>query len=215
MLVAAAASLERSNSMKSLALFAAICAMALSAGGTKTANAATITETIDFTATGFLPAFDLNGVQHQPPVDPVIGSLTITFDNSTPTGCNALDCFTITLGSVNIPPNAAAGPFGPPEFQFSGTTLEVCGTSPCGLGKPWILTIHNFPVAPTFGEFDYAQLFTGLPGPFPNQFVEFVSFDGSVSIIPLPAALPLFASGLGALGLLGWRRKKKATTLNA
>jgi PEP-CTERM motif-containing protein len=27
---------------------------------------------------------------------------------------------------------------------------------------------------------------------------------------PLPAALPLFASGLGALGLVGWRRKKKA-----
>jgi len=27
---------------------------------------------------------------------------------------------------------------------------------------------------------------------------------------PLPAALPLFATGLGALGLLGWRRKKKA-----
>ena len=27
---------------------------------------------------------------------------------------------------------------------------------------------------------------------------------------PLPAALPLFISGLGALGLLGWRRKRKA-----
>ena len=27
---------------------------------------------------------------------------------------------------------------------------------------------------------------------------------------PLPAALPLFAAGLGALGLLGWRRKRKA-----
>ena len=26
---------------------------------------------------------------------------------------------------------------------------------------------------------------------------------------PLPAALPLFASGLGALGLLGWRKKRK------
>jgi hypothetical protein len=26
---------------------------------------------------------------------------------------------------------------------------------------------------------------------------------------PLPAALPLFATGLGALGLLGWRRKRK------
>jgi hypothetical protein len=28
------------------------------------------------------------------------------------------------------------------------------------------------------------------------------------------AALPLFATGLGALGLLGWRRKKKAAALN-
>jgi hypothetical protein len=27
---------------------------------------------------------------------------------------------------------------------------------------------------------------------------------------PLPAALPLFGTGLGALGLLGWRRKRKA-----
>jgi len=26
---------------------------------------------------------------------------------------------------------------------------------------------------------------------------------------PLPATLPLFATGLGALGLLGWRRKRK------
>ena len=34
--------------------------------------------------------------------------------------------------------------------------------------------------------------------------------NGSVSTTPLPAALPLFATGLGALGLLGWRRKRKA-----
>jgi hypothetical protein len=30
------------------------------------------------------------------------------------------------------------------------------------------------------------------------------------STVPLPATLPLFATGLGALGLLGWRRKKAA-----
>jgi hypothetical protein len=30
------------------------------------------------------------------------------------------------------------------------------------------------------------------------------------AVTPLPAALPLFATGLGALGLLGWRRKRKA-----
>ncbi len=32
---------------------------------------------------------------------------------------------------------------------------------------------------------------------------------GGPSAIPIPDALPLFATGLGALGLLGWRRKKK------
>jgi hypothetical protein len=32
----------------------------------------------------------------------------------------------------------------------------------------------------------------------------------SLTAVPLPAALPLFATGLGALGLLGWRRKRKA-----
>jgi hypothetical protein len=38
---------------------------------------------------------------------------------------------------------------------------------------------------------------------------------GEWSVTPLPAALPLFASGLGALGLLGWRRKRKAAALAA
>lgn len=36
------------------------------------------------------------------------------------------------------------------------------------------------------------------------------SVNGAVSTTPLPAALPLFATGLGALGLFGWRRKRKA-----
>ncbi len=31
-----------------------------------------------------------------------------------------------------------------------------------------------------------------------------------ITATPLPAALPLFAGGLGGLGLLGWRRKRKA-----
>ena len=35
-------------------------------------------------------------------------------------------------------------------------------------------------------------------------------FVGSPVVTPLPATLPLFATGLGALGLLGWRRKRKA-----
>ena len=33
---------------------------------------------------------------------------------------------------------------------------------------------------------------------------------GELASVPLPAALPLFATGLGALGLLSWRRKRRA-----
>jgi hypothetical protein len=43
----------------------------------------------------------------------------------------------------------------------------------------------------------------------------FTANAGTVSAVPLPAALPLFATGLGALGLLGWRRKRKAAALAA
>lgn len=35
-------------------------------------------------------------------------------------------------------------------------------------------------------------------------------FGGPTPTVPLPATLPLFATGLGALGLMGWRSKKKA-----
>jgi len=34
----------------------------------------------------------------------------------------------------------------------------------------------------------------------------------AVTETPLPAALPLFATSLGAMGLLGWRRKRKGVS---
>lgn len=38
---------------------------------------------------------------------------------------------------------------------------------------------------------------------------------GAIAAAPLPAALPLFASGLGALGLFGWWRKRKNAAAGA
>jgi hypothetical protein len=51
-------------------------------------------------------------------------------------------------------------------------------------------------------------------GDYDSGFLFFGSFDNGnqqlvLEVIPIPAALPLFATGLGALGLLGWRRKRK------
>jgi hypothetical protein len=45
-----------------------------------------------------------------------------------------------------------------------------------------------------------------------NFLVDNFSFAAATAT-PVPAALPLFASGLGAFGFLGWFRKKKAATL--
>jgi hypothetical protein len=43
-----------------------------------------------------------------------------------------------------------------------------------------------------------------------------MSFEAVIpGATPLPGAMPLFATGLSALGFLGWRRKKKATTAAA
>jgi hypothetical protein len=52
-----------------------------------------------------------------------------------------------------------------------------------------------------------APTFVSL-GP-PTQ-LRFLDLERAPATTPLPASLPLFASGLGALGLLGWRRKRKA-----
>jgi len=51
----------------------------------------------------------------------------------------------------------------------------------------------------------YNGTITG-PGPLLG-FIDGPTVD--VSATPLPATLPLFVSGLGGLGLLGWRRKRK------
>ncbi len=45
--------------------------------------------------------------------------------------------------------------------------------------------------------------------------LDVIAGSPTTSATPLPAALPLFASGLGALGLLGWRKKRKAAAVAA
>ena len=46
-----------------------------------------------------------------------------------------------------------------------------------------------------------------------NAFATAVSGGVQIATTPAPAALPLFVTGLSALGLLSWRRKKKTAPL--
>jgi hypothetical protein len=46
-----------------------------------------------------------------------------------------------------------------------------------------------------------------------SDFGSISSWSAATATTPLPAALPLFASGLGMCGLLVWRRKQKASVI--
>lgn len=81
--------------------------------------------------------------------------------------------------------------------------VSISGIDEPGSSDPIDITdVWNYCSAPTCGEETFAgQDYT--PG-------SWTPTNGPLGATPLPAALPLFASGLGALGLFGWRRKRKA-----
>jgi hypothetical protein len=180
--------------MKSLALFAAICAVAVSAGATKMANAATLDFDFSFT--------DINGN------GTVTGQVDGLSDNSSgPASAVILDSFPAALGLgpfCSTPCNAAAPPWiviPPNDFTVSNGQLTSASFD----------SFINNPNGPNPVIF-----FTGLhgelggPGPFVMGVAGALTFSPVLSSAPLPAALPLFATGLGALGLLGWLRKRKS-----
>ena len=185
-------------------LLSAVCAVALGAEAAKPANAAMITETINFTATGF------GTVAPLPPVSTVIGSFTITFDPAVTVVSHGA---TITINSVNVPQGAFA-----PFFQYvniQGGILTVCSSgidaNTCAVQKGingFDIQLLNVKSTPTFNFLNYgttsvtSKFFASGGGVFGN--------GGSVSVVPGPivgAGLPglIFAGG----GALAWLRRKK------
>ena len=92
--------------------------------------------------------------------------------------------------------------FRPEVSLLSGDFLWLSAAFPDFTGdlQTWIRNDGAGALAP-----DWLRIGTDIThqGPFNASF----SLTGDV--VPLPAALPLFATGLAALLLLGWRRKKK------
>ena len=108
--------------------------------------------------------------------------------------------------AVNLLPGPV--PFG---FTFGGNTITNGTTSTAGayLDQIGLGGIAN--AGP--GLIAYLGL---SDGPYPTGDPDFQDLTVSVSGTPLPAALPLFTTGLGALGAFGWwRKKKKVATLAA
>jgi len=120
---------------------------------------------------------------HYQPTDPCVGGAT----------CAVYFSFG---GSTN-----EAGP-GHPTYGFQ--TNNVPGSDP---GFASELLVGNFiPTDPCFsGGVCHAN---GLIVAYSTA-TPVGQWDVTISATPLPGALPLFAGGLGALGLFGWRRKRK------
>jgi hypothetical protein len=89
---------------------------------------------------------------------------------------------------------SAPKPIVPPGTPFPAGTMDLQGwTRDAALDPDWLRVGGDIvgPTPATAPTFNFTFSLTG-------------------DVIPLPATLPLFATGLGALGLLGWRRKRKA-----
>ncbi len=138
-----------------------------------------------------------------PPGDPLVGS-------QDPLG---IATFT-TLGGPFKNFNGTYSTPAPAQIEFTNTNLSEHGPVELDIELDFDITNVSYlgsyaggaiVVGPS-SNLDGAcgAYCTGLSG----NFVE-------VTATPLPAGLPLFATGLGALGLFGWRRKRKTQAIAA
>jgi hypothetical protein len=148
-----------------------------------------------------------------PGVDlPPINLLVALTPSSVPiidTGYTAGDANNPSIGPVWSPLGGSSGTcYGP----GCGYTDWVHSTYTITNPGPDILTFVLLFGATNWADtaFDSGLAFSGLTingAP--------IGGEDDISATPLPGALPLFATGLGALGLLGWRRKKKVAATAA
>jgi hypothetical protein len=144
------------------------------------------------------PHMDLNSVTV---ANAVGGTLTIALTDTGFTGAGGLVSFMNQIGGTLVP------------GTLSVKTYLDASDTPFGLAT--LLTSQSF----TNGAFSGTATGAGLTGNSPYSLTQVItlqltggasaSFDSDLQTTPLPAALPLFASGLGALGFAAFRRKRR------
>lgn len=104
------------------------------------------------------------------------------------------------------------------EISFTGLGVSQTATWDVDVDIDSSNTIENF--ATVFFNNGTAPNSIVTVGFSTGDFIDFTLPDGNspysysqsaeTSVIPVPAALPLMAGGLGVIGLMGWRRRKAA-----
>jgi hypothetical protein len=107
----------------------------------------------------------------------------------------------------NLPPDHY---FFVPQVEVTtpnGEFLWLSGTRPNPLFPAGFTDLQSW-TRDQFLDPDWLRIGTDIVGgAMPPTFNAAFSLDGVAT--PLPGALPLFATGLGLLGLLGWRKKRR------
>lgn len=178
------------------------CAMLLVSG----TNAQSITRTFDFTASHFFNFFDAS---LHAPVDPVIGSATISFDRSLLVEDKTTG---IKLNNINIMLGShIAYSYYPTydELRFGGINVGVSGAA--GSTDDFYIIFSGASTTPRWGSFFYYQVATGDD--------VFASWNGNVSIVardastlPEPSSWAFMVGGFGLVG--GAKRSRRKTILS-
>lgn len=147
----------------------------------------------------------------------LVSELRSSVDTTGPASCSSsfsggAGCGASFFASGGLTTGQISVPLDQPVLVQLRLDADVTAAAPLSASSVLFGNSLDFPIG--------VALFNLAPGitvDAPDSFVTNNIFapPGAVGVTPVPAALPLFATGLGALGLLGWRRKKKAAVLAA
>jgi len=149
----------------------------------------------------------------------LVGDPTITFSNFSSPLFDVVGSTTNTVGAGVIHQDGfgdfeyaldyTGGPggsnpyFGSLSFTISGANLTLASFAELSKGGDPSAFFSLDIISGTTGRTGAVDCCTGRSTPF------------EVSTVPLPAALPLFAGGLGVMGVIGWRKRRKVAAAAA
>ena len=133
------------------------------------------------------------------PFNPITGSFALQYDDTAPLGSFFIPLdFSLSIGSAVY--DQSNTQFG--IFAGGGITIFAGAATAVAVGtNDFFVAI----IASGGGSGDASYTLAS----FPLGGWYTLSTTVEYSAVPLPAALPLLAAGLGAMGFMGWRKKRK------